>query len=227
MTAQRHRRTAPPTGPTAGDSRAAEPAPTSPGGPDGHDRPEPAGTDSSPWLTLTDLGRLYGISALHCGRLLSDAGLRDADGQPTASALEEGCASGRQRQRQGNQPFWHREGCRGAFEAVGLETVQRATLVQQWAALLEALTQGSPSITTSAAQMAEELPSDLVEPVNLQLRQLGCSFQVERGRGRSFSRPGGARSGASREPEASRSRRGRREHAGAARPRNHGASGAR
>ena len=28
----------------------------------------------APWLTLTGLGRIYGISAVHCGRLLSDAG---------------------------------------------------------------------------------------------------------------------------------------------------------
>jgi hypothetical protein len=59
--------------------------------------------------------------------------------------------------------------------------VQRRTLVQQWAELLSALTEGSPSISTSADQMAEELPSDLVEPVNAELRQIGCSFQVGSG----------------------------------------------
>jgi hypothetical protein len=31
---------------------------------------------TSLWLSLTDLGRIFGISAVHCGRLLSDAGLR-------------------------------------------------------------------------------------------------------------------------------------------------------
>ena len=31
---------------------------------------------TSLWLSLTDLGRIYGISAVHCGRLLSDAGVQ-------------------------------------------------------------------------------------------------------------------------------------------------------
>jgi hypothetical protein len=51
-------------------------------------------------------------------------------------------------------------------------------LVAQWAELLSALDEGSPSISTSADQMAEDLPGDLVEPVNAELRQRGCSYQV-------------------------------------------------
>ncbi len=136
------------------------------------------------WLTLTDLGRLYGISAMHCGRLLHQAGLRDGDGEPTARALQAGCAASPPARRHGQQAFWHRSNCREAFEAAGLVTVQRATLVQQWANLLSALTEGSPSISTSAAQMAEEMPTELVEPVNHQLRELGCSFQVSAAGGR-------------------------------------------
>ena len=156
-----------------------------------------AGGDASPWLTLTDLGRLYGISAIHCGRLLQEAGLRSRDGHPTAQALQSGCASPQHRQLPAGEPIWHRQHCRQAFEAVGLATVQRASLVQQWAALLSALTEGSPSISTSAAQMAEDVPGDLVDPVNVELRELGCSFQVQRP-GRPVSRAGGARSVASR-----------------------------
>ncbi len=53
-------------------------------------------------------------------------------------------------------------------------------LVSQWAELLSALDEGSPSISTSADQMAEDLPGDLVEPVNAELRQRGCSYQVTR-----------------------------------------------
>ncbi|MFM9041964.1 MAG: hypothetical protein ACKOHJ_06965 [Vulcanococcus sp.] len=56
----------------------------------------------------------------------------------------------------------------------------RPTLVEQWASLLEALSGGCASISTSAEQMAEDLPAELVEPVNAELRQLGCSFQVAR-----------------------------------------------
>ena len=64
-------------------------------------------------------------------------------------------------------------------------TAQSSRLVEQWAVLLSALDEGSPSISTSADQMAEDLPGELVEPVNAELRLLGCSFQVQRP-----SRPG-------------------------------------
>jgi len=40
--------------------------------------------------------------------------------------------------------------------------------------------QGSPSISTSAEEMAGDLPQALVTPVNLELKQRGCSFQVRR-----------------------------------------------
>ena len=139
----------------------------------------PPAQDSAPqWLSLTDLGRIYGISAVHCGRLLSEAGLRDGSGQPTRHALRNGYAI------RGHQPHshgptqWHRSHCQMVFQRAGLEPIQRTTLVQQWAQLLSALTEGSPSISTSADQMAEELPGELVEPVNAELRTIGCSFQV-------------------------------------------------
>ena len=143
----------------------------------------PARSSNEPfWLSLTDLGRVYGISAVHCGRLLTNAGLRDAAGDPTEKAFHGGCAIQRQKP-QGHTPVrWHREHCHTAFAAAQLQPIQRATLVEQWAELLSAMSEGSPSISTSAAQMAEELPSTLVDAVNAQLRQLGCSFQVMRRR---------------------------------------------
>ena len=59
-----------------------------------------------------------------------------------------------------------------------MQPIQRTNLVQQWAQLLSALTEGSPSISTSADQMAEDLPSELVDSVNAELRDIGCTFQV-------------------------------------------------
>ncbi|MFZ9947008.1 MAG: hypothetical protein ACO3FN_08055, partial [Vulcanococcus sp.] len=110
----------------------------------GSQAPPPLTTAEPQWLSLTDLGRIYGISAVHCGRLLSEAGLRDANGQPSRHALRSGCAI------RGHQPHahgptqWHRSHCQTVFRPAGLEPIQRPPLVQQWAQLLSALTEGSP-----------------------------------------------------------------------------------
>ena len=144
------------------------------------------------WLSLTDLGRIYGISAVHCGRVLSEAGLRDASGQPSRHALRSGCAIRGQQPHAHGPTQWHRHHCQSAFERAGLQPVQRTTLVQQWAQLLSALTEGSPSISTSADQMAEDLPSELVEPVNAELRVIGCTFQVN-SRAHALPHPGSSR----------------------------------
>ena len=53
------------------------------------------------------------------------------------------------------------------------------TLVEQWASLLELLSDGCASISTSVEQMAEDVPRDLIAPVNAQLREQGCTFQVQ------------------------------------------------
>ena len=44
------------------------------------------------WLSLTDLGRIYGISAIHCGKTLEHQGWRDRRGRPTQSALDANAA---------------------------------------------------------------------------------------------------------------------------------------
>lgn len=142
--------------------------------------PHASASRGSPWLSLTDLGRLYGLSALQTGRLLQQAGLRQASGSATPQALEQGLAL----QRPNHRPFWHHQACAAAFEAQGLQPVERQTLISQWAELLCALQLGSPSISTSAEEMARELPGELVEPVNRRLHQLGSPFQVARRRSR-------------------------------------------
>lgn len=149
--------------------------------------PEPALSASrgSPWIGLTDLGRLYGLSALQTGRLLQQAGLRRADGDATPEALAQGQAF----QRHHHRPLWHRQACEAALEAHGLLPLGRQTLIDQWAELLQALQQGSPSISTSAEDMASDLPRELVEPVNRRLQQLGCPFQVNGRANRHHRRP--------------------------------------
>jgi hypothetical protein len=133
----------------------------------------PAGHD---WLTLTDLGRLYGVSAVHCGRLLSEAGLRQHDGNPTRTALQEGLAH---RTHPGSSVVWQSQGCCAVLEASGLMPMAQRTLIEQWVDLISALVVGSPSVNASAEEMAREIPDHLVQPVNAELLRRGCSFQVQ------------------------------------------------
>lgn len=130
------------------------------------------------WLSLTDLGRIYGISAVHCGRLLSDAGLRQGDGAPSAQALTQGLAYQHHPHSPNPSAVWNEQGCAPLLQGQGLRPMAENHLISQWADLLAALVQGSPSISISAEEMACDLPQDLVTPVNLELKQRGCSFQV-------------------------------------------------
>ena len=143
---------------------------------------------TNPWRSLTDLGRLHGISAVKFGRLLNRAGLRDASGQPSSQAITEKLAYGHHGDQPGRQTFWHQERCLRLLEQQGLLPRRPSSLVEQWAELLSALFAGSPSISTSAEQMAEDLPRELVGAVNSQLKARGCAFQVKARRG---IRPGG------------------------------------
>ena len=129
------------------------------------------------WLTLTELGRLYGISAVHIGKLLQAAGLRQLDGLPSPEALRLGLAQRRHR-CPSRQTLWSREGCALPLERQGLRPRRERQLVDLWADLLSDLQKGLAAVVMSAEEVAEELPTELVGPVNRRLRERGCSFQV-------------------------------------------------
>ena len=141
-------------------------------------KPPSAPAVETHWLSLTDLGRIYGISAVHCGRLLSDAGLRQGNGAPSAQALTQGLAYQHHPHSPNPSAVWNEQGCAPLLQGQGLRPMAENHLISQWADLLAALVQGSPSISISAEEMAGDLPQDLVTPVNLELKQRGCSFQV-------------------------------------------------
>jgi hypothetical protein len=135
---------------------------------------------TSLWLSLTDLGRIYGISAVHCGRLLSDAGLRQENGAPSSTALKQGLAYQHHPSTSSYNTVWNGEGCATLLREQGLRPMAERNLIDQWADLLSALEQGSASISTSAEEMASDLPPNLVTQVNQELLQRGCNFQVRR-----------------------------------------------
>ena len=143
------------------------------------------------WLSLTDLGRIYGISAIHCGRSLEQQGWRDRRGRPTPTALEAGAAMNAGPHGQGRSVLWNRTVCGTHLEAQGYEPMSRSLLVDQWTRLLEALDLGSPSINATADQMAEDMPRELVEEVNDQLAARGCTYRVS-GRARQERRSASA-----------------------------------
>lgn len=139
--------------------------------------PPPSQTD---WLSLTDLGRLYGISAVHCGRILSAAGLRLEGGAPSQQALERGLALRPLPHRHNRSALWNRLGCAAVLDRQGLRPMAQQRLIHQWADFLEALVMASSAVCVSAEEIAGEMPPQLVSPVNRELRQRGNRFQVRR-----------------------------------------------
>ncbi|MFY8148981.1 MAG: hypothetical protein ACOVNL_07155 [Prochlorococcaceae cyanobacterium] len=140
----------------------------------------PAASTAVEWLSLTDLGRIYGISAVQTGRLLVAAGLRESNGEPSAEALTQGLAVTGPPRHHHHSALWSRQGCGPVLERDGLLPMAQRSLLGLWAELLSTLQRGTPGISTSAEEMATEVPLELVRPVNQALRQLGSSFQVKR-----------------------------------------------
>lgn len=132
------------------------------------------------WLSLTALGRVYGISAVQCGRLLQTAGVRQHDGAPSPRALQGGLARPCHNGRNHRGALWSRGGCGAVLQELGLESAAQRRLVNQWADLLEAVQQTSAVVSTSMEELASELPADLLAPVNALLRQRGCAWQLNR-----------------------------------------------
>ena len=136
--------------------------------------------NSTTWISLNDLGRFYGISAIHCGKILNQHGWRDHRGQPTAEAFKTEAARHLGPHGQTQSVVWNQEFCGGLLEAKGHQPVGLSRQIDQWSQLLEAMQSGSPSITSTADQMAEEMPNELVDAVNKQLSKRGYSFRVHR-----------------------------------------------
>ena len=135
---------------------------------------------TSQWLSLSDLGRRFGLSARHCGRLLGHEGWSDRSGHPTQAAITAGAAQQHNSHHHSPSNRWNADICAAVLSTHGQRPIKRSEQVSQWVTLLEAMEEGSASISTSTDQMAEDLPIDLIEEVNLQLNHRGCRFQVQR-----------------------------------------------
>jgi hypothetical protein len=72
------------------------------------------------FLSLTDLGKLYGVSSHKMGKWLSDLGLRDRNKKPSRTAFDNGLVE----QKDSTQPgtyfwVWHKEKTLWALEKAG------------------------------------------------------------------------------------------------------------
>jgi len=114
---------------------------------------------TSLWLSLTDLGRIYGISAVHCGRLLSDAGLRQQNGAPSSTALQQGLAYQHHPHATCPNAVWNGEGCATLLQEQGLRPMAERNLIEQ--ALSR--TQGNVSQTAKLLQLQR---TTLIEKIN-------------------------------------------------------------
>ncbi len=131
------------------------------------------------WLTLTELGRRFGISAVHCGHHLSQAGLRDRNGLPLPMAIHKGYAYRRPEQSANRSALWHRDRCIALLQELGLHLVEEQQLVEQWADLLEALHVGSPAILATPQEMADaEMPHHICAWVNQCLAVRGSQLRI-------------------------------------------------
>ncbi|MBM5817381.1 MAG: hypothetical protein FJ083_12590 [Cyanobacteria bacterium K_Offshore_surface_m2_239] len=140
------------------------------------------------WLTLTELGRLYGLSAVTIGKVLQASGLRQLDGRPSPEALRQGLAFQRH-SSPSRQTLWDRDGCAPHLEHQGLKPLRQRSPLELWADLISDLQQGTPAVVMSAEDAAEEVPAELVGPLNRRLRERGCSFQVHQATIRRLPRP--------------------------------------
>ena len=135
-------------------------------------------TLSSTWLSLSNLSRIYGISALNCEKTLQQHGWRDCHGHPTSQAIKVGASFLNGSKTPPHKTLWNEELCRQLFEKTGYKPISKTIQIELWVKLLEALQEGSPSIDTTAEQMAEEIPSELIEEVNDQLARKDVAFRV-------------------------------------------------
>ena len=134
---------------------------------------------TSQWLTLSYLGSRFGLSARHCGHALDHEGWRDRNGQPTQAAITAGAAQSHNHHHHRPSNRWSLEVCAAILSGHGKSPIHRSEQISQWVTLLEAMEEGSASISMSTEQMAEDLPIDLIEGVNHQLSHRGCRFQVQ------------------------------------------------
>lgn len=135
-------------------------------------------TAASDWLDLTDLGRIYGLSASRTARLLTTAGLLTSGGGPSATALAEGLVRLPHGPDRTGPMLWNRQRCAPRLEGLGVSPQPQRSLVSLWADLLSTLQQDSAAVCITAEDMAGDMPRELVRPVNRELRLRGCPFQV-------------------------------------------------
>jgi len=102
--------------------------------------------------------------------------------QRTSNAISDHIRCRSAAQQPSPQPIKSLEAgiCASVLSTHGHRPIKRSEQVSQSVRLLEAIEEGSASISMSNDQMAEDLPMDLIEGVNLQLSHQGCRFQVQR-----------------------------------------------
>ena len=143
--------------------------------------PSRNGHQNQIWLTLTELGRHFGISAVHCGHHLSQAGLRDEDGLPLPKAIDQGYAYKRPEQNANRSVLWNYDRCSVLLREHGLHCVEEQRLVEQWADFLEALHVGSPAILVTPQEMADsDMPHHIRPWVNQCLAARGSQLRISR-----------------------------------------------
>ena len=130
------------------------------------------------WLSLKDLGRIYGITPLHCSKALKNNGWQDHLGRPTPGAYKAGVANTNVQKRHTKEVVWNADICKNFLERTGYQPLSRLVQIEQWTQFLEAIEKASSSVKTTPEQMIEDLPNEIANEVNDQLAQRGCKFRI-------------------------------------------------
>ena len=105
---------------------------------------------SSQWLTLSDLGRRFGLSAKHCGHALDHQGWRDCNGHPTQAAITAGAAQRHNTHHHSPSNRWNADICATVISSHGHHPIH----LQQVGILCLKCKKASSEVCWKTAKMA-------------------------------------------------------------------------
>lgn len=137
------------------------------------------------WVNQTTLGQRFNLSAVAIGKKLKELGLREANGQPSTKAIEEGFCKATP--LKDGTPFfmWHKAKVASLLQSDGLKslTEQEMRCKELAESLIEAnrlSEQGNDKIGYMLEdEVYEQISPKDIPVINRFLKELGSSLEIE------------------------------------------------